>query len=139
MVKKIMALFLSLLMLGSQVGFAVSTHFCGGEVSDRVISLVGSDVGCGMESQESSCSMVEISDDTISQKSCCDDESQVYQLDEDLSKKQNSIELETAFISLFLTNYTLLFNTEEKVEYANIPPPPLIQQNSQVLFQTFLL
>lgn len=134
-----MALFLSLLMLGSQVGFAVSTHFCGGEVSDRVISLVGSKVGCGMESQESSCSTVEISDDNISEKSCCEDESQVYQLDEDLSKKQNSIELETTFISLFLTNYTLPFNTEEKVVCSNIPSPPLIQQNSQVLFQTFIL
>jgi hypothetical protein len=134
-----MALFLSLLMLGSQVGFAMSTHFCGGEISERAISLVGSAVGCGMESQESSCSMVEISDDTISEKSCCDDESQVYQLDENLSKKQNSIELETDFISLFLTNYTLLFHSEEKVVHTNIPPPPLMQQNSQVLFQTFLL
>lgn len=134
-----MALFLSLLILGSQVGFAVSTHFCGGEVSDRVISLVGSKVGCGMESQESSCSRVEISDDNISEKSCCDDESHVYQLKEDFNKKYNSIELETTFIRLFLTNYTLLFNTEEKVVHTNIPPPPLIQQNSQVLFQTFLL
>jgi len=126
-------------MLGSQVGFAVSTHFCGGKISERVISLVGSSVGCGMESQESSCSKVKISDDNISKKSCCDDESQVFQLDEDFSKKQNSIELETTFISLFLANYTLLFNTEEKVIYSNLPTPPIIRQNSQILFQTFLL
>jgi hypothetical protein len=138
-VKKILALFLSLILLSSQVGFAVSTHFCGGEISERAISLVGSTVGCGMESQESICNTVKISDDAISKKSCCDDESQVFQLKQDFNKKHNSIDLETTFISLFLTNYTLLFNTEEKVEYANIPPPPLIQQNSQVLFQTFLL
>ncbi|MFT6166723.1 MAG: hypothetical protein ACJAV5_001460 [Vicingaceae bacterium] len=134
-----MALFLSLLLLGSQVGFAVSTHFCGGEISKRAISLVGSTVGCGMENQESSCRMGETSDDTFSEKSCCDNESQVFQLEEDLSKKKNSVELETTFISLFLANYVLLFNSEEKVVYANIPPHPLIQQNSQVLFQTFLL
>jgi hypothetical protein len=138
-VKKFIALFLSLLMLGSQVGFAVSTHFCGGEVSDRAVSLVGSDVNCGMENQESSCTMEDTSENSIFEKSCCDNESHIYQLEEDFSKKQNSIEFETTFVSLFLANYTLLFNSEEKVAYANIPPPPLIQQNSQVLFQTFLL
>ncbi len=83
--------------------------------------------------------MTETSESLISEKSCCDNESHIYQLEEDFSKKQNSVELETAFIGLFLTNFTLLFNTQEKVVYSNIPSPSLIQQNSQVLFQTFLL
>ena len=94
-----MALFLSLLLLGSQVGFAVSTHFCGGEISERAISLVGSTVGCGMENQESSCSMGKISDDTFSEKSCCDNESHIYQFNNQvvfgqvigLKKHQNAI------------------------------------------------
>ena len=139
--KKIIALSLSILMLGSQVGFAVSTHFCGGSVFARAFSLVGSEVDCGMEeSQESSCPMVTNSDLSISEKPCCGDESNVYQLKEDFNKKQNLIELETAFITLFLANYTLLFNSEERGTFTKTPPPPpLIREDTQILFQTFLL
>ena len=128
-------------MLGSQVGFAVSTHFCGGEVSDRIVSLVGSKVGCGMEeNQENSCLTAITSDHSISEKSCCEDESSVYQLDEDFQKKQRSFEVETEFLAVFAAHYFLLFDKEETIEdYTKLPPPPLIQQNNQVLFQTFLL
>tara|TARA_R110002111_G_scaffold246014_1_gene308502 strand:- start:920 stop:1339 length:420 start_codon:yes stop_codon:yes gene_type:complete len=138
--KQIIALFLSLLMVGSQVGFAVSTHFCGGDVFARAVSLVGAEVDCGMEvSQESSCSMVTNSGLSISEKSCCDDENHIYQLKEDFNKKQNSVDFETAFVSLFLANYSLLFNSTEKVVTSYIPPSPLLIKDSQVLFQSFLI
>lgn len=135
--KKAIALLMSFLLLGSQVGFSVATHYCGGEVSDRAISLLGEELSCGMESMEKSCAFA---NSGISEKSCCDDESNVYQLNEDFQQKQRSIDSQTNFLAVFAINYFLLFDTEQVAENYQVPPqPPLIQQNTQVLFQSFLL
>ena len=135
--KKLIALFMAFVLLGSQVGYSIATHYCGGEVSDRAISLLGEELGCGMESMENSCAST---NNGISEKSCCDDESSVYQLNEDFQQKQRSIESQTNFLAVFAINYFLLFDTEQVAENYQVPPqPPLIQQNTQVLFQSFLL
>lgn len=140
LVKKLIALFLSFLILGSQVGFAVSTHFCRGEIAESAISLVGSKVGCGMETMESSCLLPEKLENTISKKSCCDDESQVYQLHENFIKKQAAIEVETSFLNLFFTTYLPFLEAKKHEDlYANLPTPPLIKKNTLVLLQSFLL
>lgn len=135
--KKAIALFMSFLLLGSQVGFSVAIHYCGGEISDRSISIIEEKVSCGMESLENDCPSMAYG---ISEKSCCEDESSVYQLDEDFQKKLRSFEVETEFLAVFAAHYFLLFDKEETIEdYTKLPPPPLIQQNNQVLYQTFLL
>lgn len=135
---KIIALFLTFLLLSSQIGFAVSTHFCGGKVSERAFSLTTSDVGCGMETATSSCSADLVN--SISQKSCCDDESEVFQLRENFNKKQSTVEVELNFLKVFIATAVLLFETQKKeIVFAKLPSPPLIRLNSQVLFQTFLL
>ena len=127
-------------MLSSQVGFAVSTHFCGGEVSDREFSLIASELNCGMESMETGCSAAMDKTNSLSEKSCCDNESEVFQLRENFSKKQSEIEVEATFLKIFLATTSLLFETkEDKVNYTTLPPSPLIQGNTQVLFQSFLL
>jgi hypothetical protein len=137
-VNKLIALFLTFLLLSSQIGFAVSTHFCGGKVSERAFSLTTSDVGCGMETATSSCSADLVN--SISQKSCCDDESEVFQLRENFNKKQSTVDVKLNFLKVFLATALLLFETQkEEVGFANLPPTPIIRQNSQVLFQTFLL
>ncbi len=128
---------MSFLLLGSQVGFSVATHYCGGEVSDRAISLLGKKVSCGMESMEDNCASM---DNSISEQSCCDDESSVYQLNEDFQKKQRSVEIETDFLAVFTFHYLLLFDKEQSINnFTELPQPPLIQQDIQVLFQSFLI
>lgn len=128
---------MSFLLLGSQVGYSVATHYCGGEVSDRAISLLGEELGCGMEAMQEVCPSM---DSGISEKSCCNNENSVYQLNEDFQKKQRSLEVESEFLTLFAIHYCLLFNTEQTIEeHPTIPPPLLVQQNTQVLYQSFLL
>ena len=127
-------------MLSSQVGFAVSTHFCGGEVSDRAFSLIASKVGCGMEEVENSCSSDQNSADSITKKSCCENKSEVFQLRENFNKKQSTVEFKLEFLIAFLVVSQLLSeNQNEELVYANLPSPPIIQGNTQVLFQSFLL
>jgi hypothetical protein len=124
-------------MLGGQVGFAISTHYCGGKVADRSISLLEKKMDCGMEFMQDSCPSME---DVVLERSCCENESNVYQLDEDFQKKQQSIDWKSHFFAVFVLNYSLLFEQEQSLEaYAMLPNPPLIQQNTQVLFQSFLL
>ena len=127
-------------MLSSQVGFAISTHFCGGKISERAISLFGSEVGCGMESMDSNCQSTVGIKSSVSKKSCCDDESEVFQLRENFNKKQSTVEVELNFLKVFIATAVLLFETQKKeIVFTKLPSPPLIRLNSQVLFQTFLL
>lgn len=135
--KKCIALFLSLLMLGSQIGFALSTHYCGGKVSGVAISLVEEKVSCGMEAMQEACASMA---DGISEQSCCDDKSHIIQLDEDFQKNQRFSNIETEFLAVFAVHYFLLFDQPLKAkEYTKPPLPPLIQQDIQVLHQSFLI
>lgn len=135
--RKCIALLLSFIMLSGQIGFAFSTHYCGGEIADRSISLLGEKMDCGMENMQESCPSI---NDELLEKSCCENESNVYQLDEDFQKKQQSIDWEDSFLAVYLLHHFLLFKQEASLEaYAELPSPPLIQQNTQVLFQSFLL
>ncbi|NOG57159.1 MAG: hypothetical protein HND54_05430 [Bacteroidetes bacterium] len=138
--KKIMALFLSLILLSSQVGFAVSVHFCGGFISESSISLAKANLSCGMESVGSSTCEATKHHDQFSKQSCCKDQSQVIQVNDNFNQKNNISNNQIDFIQL----YTLIESgllTLEKVSVADyqIPPPPLIKGNSQILFQIFRL
>lgn len=128
---------MAFVLLGSQVGYSVATHYCGGKVSDRAISFIAEKLSCGMESLQEECPSKAYG---ISEKSCCEDESSVYQLNEDFQKKQRSFEVETEFLAVFAIHYFLLFNQPQKAEeYTKPPLPPLIQQDIQVLHQSFLI
>ncbi len=128
---------MAFVLLGSQVGYSVATHYCGGEVSDRAISFTEEKLSCGMESLQEECPSKAYG---ISEKSCCDDKSNIFQLDEDFQKKQRFSDIETEFLAVFALHYFLLFNQSQKTEENTKPPlPPLIQQDIQVLHQSFLI
>lgn len=132
-----MALFLTLLLLSSQVGFAVSVHYCGSFIADKSISLLESDLSCGMENIETVCK-TSILTDQISNKSCCQDQSEVFQVKDNFNQKNNVSNNQIEFIQLYtLIASGLLSLEKESVADFQISPPPLIESNTQILFQTF--
>lgn len=135
--KKIIALFTIIVLLSSQVGYTISTHYCGGEVSDRGVYLIDGQLGCGMESMGKSCTSKSAG---ISKKSCCENDSKFYQLNENFQQKHRTVDAGFEFIAFFTVNYFQLLNRESVlIDSPFLPTPPLLQQCTQVLFQIFLI
>ena len=120
--KKIMALFLTFMLLGSQMGFAVSVHICGGLISKQSVSLFKADLSCGMENNM----ILKIKNQ---------DQTQVIQVKDNFNQKNNVSSNQVEFIQLYtLIASGLLSLEKESVSDFQISPPPLIKNNTQILF-----
>ena len=114
---------LSLLLLVSTMGFAVSKHYCGDALVDIAFN----------EEAESCC------DDGA----CCHNETQVYQLDEDFSIPQIATAPDLQDFAVFgFTVYevdqTPAEQTAKTFHQNNSPPPPTVTE-ALSLRQVFLL
>eukprot|EP01024_Parvocaulis_polyphysoides_P068040 TRINITY_DN8240_c0_g1_i1.p1 TRINITY_DN8240_c0_g1~~TRINITY_DN8240_c0_g1_i1.p1 ORF type:complete len:141 (+),score=4.17 TRINITY_DN8240_c0_g1_i1:19-441(+) len=139
--KKILSIFLTFLLLISQVGMTMATHYCAGEAVESQLMLVAGDIGCGMEEDiKEDCENLPNTYD-LKSKSCCDSDFQVFQNDEDLDNSKSSINLNFSISILFIQSYFSFFiSSEEQIAYPlNYSSPPLPERDFQVLFQNFLI
>lgn len=117
------------------MGFAINTHYCGGEAVESSFTLGLQDLGCGMKDMNTPCG----EEQSIS-KSCCQNEHMVLQLDESFSindvHPNASSTFIVAFVSVFLNPE--VFTDKNQVQFS-IDPPPTVEKDVQVLFQTFLI
>lgn len=112
----------ALLILGSGMHFSIATHFCGGEVSSKKISVTGSVASCGMETNnESDCPS-----SASYNSNCCKNQIETYSINTNyenvvykITQVAKSLENEF-YIPLSITfNQTSLFTTN------NGDPPPV--------------
>ena len=123
MLKRFSHISLSLLLLVSTMGFAVSKHYCGDALVDIAYN----------EEADSCC-------DT---GSCCHNETQVFQLDEDFSVPQIASTPDLHEIAVFgFTLFTIDQTPSEHLEetiYQNNSPPTSTVIDALSLRQVFLL
>jgi hypothetical protein len=75
--KKAVSIVFATLILISGMNFSIATHFCGGEIASKKLSLSGSAASCGMEdTEQEDCS---VSDEYNS--NCCKNTIDTYSLD----------------------------------------------------------
>ncbi|WP_020531094.1 HYC_CC_PP family protein [Flexithrix dorotheae] len=139
--KKILSILLTLILLLSQVGLTMATHYCAGEAVESQIMLVAGNIGCGMEEDnQDDCESLPGTHD-LKTKSCCDSNFQLFQNDDDLDNSKSSIHLNLSISIIVIQSFFSAFiSSEEQVFYQPdylSPPPP--NQDFQVLFQTFLI
>jgi len=145
---RLSALFLSVLMLFSTVGFSLDVHYCGGKV--KSFSFYGKAETCKMMSQTDapSCHMdskktchQKQSNASFSKKGCCDKKTFTLQ-NLDVSKVVNGIEWATADLQL-ITVYILanfnLFQTEVSKTIYSVYSPPVLNHDVAILHQVFLI
>ena len=127
-------------MLASNLGLTLNTHFCGGHAVESLLSLGMHDVGCGMEDMGNESDSEPQYPFELKSEPCCESTHQVFQIDErvDLQKSTNKVNpvFAVAFIHSFVQP---LFISEQKQEHATVYPPPRIEKDIQILFQTFLI
>ncbi len=139
--KRLGAVFFILLMSLSNVGFAISTHFCGGNAVETALSIGEAHLGCGMESESDFCESTPLLN-SVKPIPCCKDEAQFIGLSENILSARIStpsadsktwilpIQSKHTFSRLLCRTY---------VSFYDIPPPPDILWDRQVTFQTFLI
>ena len=138
--KQLISILLATLMLLPNIGLTLSTHFCGGHAVEHSLSIGLADLSCGM--------MDEVGKGSSSlgmENHCCSNQYQLVQLDDDVTDQKNGIESPIAPLSPCLLPLNPYGTLQRAVDYAPLvvamPPciPPLIPQNRQVLFQTFIV
>ncbi|MFD1315712.1 HYC_CC_PP family protein [Namhaeicola litoreus] len=138
--KQIIAISLSLIMLSSQLGIAMNTHFCGDIAVKSALTFGEKHLDCGMANMDSACELKDIDHDNITSQTCCKNLHQLLNSDENfknqVSEAQFSTSFFVAFVHTFINGFSV--NQEEKIKFYYEPPPP-VAIDIQVLYQTFLI
>lgn len=146
---------MTFLMLFSSVGFSLDVHYCGGGIKD--VSFFGKANECEMmkevvvEESHACCTnksktvvshcSKNSSDELLSKGKCCSNESFMLQSIEDgqTSDSYEMTSVNLTFITLFILNKALLFETESNVVNYSLYRPPLIYYDAIIQHQSFLI
>jgi len=137
--KKAISIFLSFLLLASNVGFAINTHFCGGKAVKTTFSLGIHNPNCGMEEDET-CSFQASNKTQLQSKPCCLNQHQLLHIDDAGKLKSLSIHINTypipAFLPTFFQPFLMLKqNNLLSLNFLHSLP----DKDRKVLFQSFLI
>jgi hypothetical protein len=132
---KILALSMSVMVLLSTMSFTVDMHYCGNNLVD--VALFKEAKTCGMEQMQPT----EECGDKMEKKSCCTDKQIVVEGEDDLkiSVVNLSFEQQVFLISYTYAYYNLFESTEATTTSYLGHPPPLLDKDYQVLYETFLI
>lgn len=136
--KKVICIFLSILLLGSSSGIAYAQHFCGGMEMHSEITLGEKQLNCGMEIISTHC---EDSTVVVNEHDCCDNQITQIQTDDNFAKASFDIKLNKTFVTTLIAVFVLQqveITSTKKTFYADYSPPPL-ERDLNILYATFLI
>ncbi|GMQ27396.1 HYC_CC_PP family protein [Algoriphagus confluentis] len=136
--KASVSILMALLVFFASVGMAKTTHFCMGMEMKSELGFGEKHVDCGMNMP-----MDHSENDTDNQhdpNSCCENVTTQLQVDDEVSLKKAEIQFNLTFavalIQVFV--FSLDLTTAENTPLPDYLPPP-IEQDLQVLYQSFLI
>ncbi|WP_139316568.1 HYC_CC_PP family protein [Algoriphagus marinus] len=137
--KKILSIAFSLLILLSNVGLAKTIHLCMGTEMESAIGFSTTEIECEMAKKKPNCHSEQESS-KHEENDCCDEEFELLVLDQELQKVQLASDYSPEFVVSLV--YTFLgisfFPIENHTNYQDYPPP-ILRQDLQVLYQSFLI
>jgi hypothetical protein len=139
-VKKLISISLALLMLVSNVGFAMNTHFCGGVAVKTSFTIGLHNPNCGMPDMDEKCPPLPISEAQVKPKPCCENQHQLVHLDDTGDLPSSNISFNPTFIHAFVQAFLQPNSTVEQVSIRSTDfLHPLPDKELEVLFQSFLI
>lgn len=144
--KKILAIFLTMLILASNSGVVFATHYCMGDIANVSIGFSTEAHDCEMAKMGGMCEHdlheeEKSKDCSMNPVDCCSNDFIQIQLNETYnSPVQIDAQLKKAFLPAFTVVYLNLYNfqQESKADFVDYSPP-LLPQDLPVLFQSFLI
>ena len=127
-------------MLVSNIGFAMNTHFCGGEAVETTFTLGLGNPDCGMAKMEQPCQDMPSDQEQVKPKPCCENKHQVIQTDDTAKIQSSSPVINPVFFAAFVQVFIqpIVFADKSQTQLSDYSPP-LPEKDVQVLFQTFLI
>lgn len=134
--KKIFSISLAFILLLSNVGFTMGTHFCGGLPVKSELMIGHSHLDCGMgEMERQDCG----DDLQVKAKPCCENQYQTLEIEDDFKVSKASLDLSPVFVVAYIESFlNLAFSDSTKTQYVNYSPP-LLLRDIPVLNQVFLI
>ena len=142
MLKRILSIFLMLVILGLNSGLTFITHYCQGEAVESAITLFPSDLSCGMSPAEMQSCTNDDHGDAIQKKGCCENHYTSFSAESEYDSTPVVVNTHidfkfvAAFVYSFVLNYT--FAIEDK-QFFESYHPPYIDKDISVLHQVFLI
>lgn len=140
--KHITSLFLALLVLVSTQSYSINFHYCGSILVDK--SFVKPAKKCAMHVLETtSCNMhqEEGQSQQNQDKSCCEDEFEMIEGQDEIKLQETSIKFPTPFFLFALAPVFYANAFTKKVDHCfeYKSPPPLFQRDVFAFFQVYLI
>lgn len=136
--KRVISIFLAMLMLASSSGIAYAQHFCGGMEMMAEITLGQKGLSCGMDMDVHPCD----EEKTISEgHDCCENQFTQIKTDDNFAKASFDLKLNKIFVATFVSVFVLQeveIASAEKIFFADYSPPPL-ERDLNILYETFLI
>ena len=134
-IRKISAILMSAMVLLSTMSFTVDMHYCGDKLVDMAFFKEAKN--CGMEQMKPT----KECGDKMEKKSCCTDKQIMIEGEDDLkdSPVNLTIEQQVFLASFVYSYYNLLQPADAPSNSFAGHPPPLIEKDYQVLYETFLI
>lgn len=138
--KKIISIFLSILMLGSSSGIAYAQHFCSGMEMVAEVTLGEKNLSCGMDSHAPKTDCED--EETIPEAhDCCKNQITKIQTDENFAKASFDLKLNKTFVATLVSVFVLQeveIASAQKTFFADYGPP-LLERDLNILYETFLI
>jgi len=139
--KKIVSILLVILLFVSNTGFSIITHYCGGEAIVSEFTISHKQLSCGMAEDQSLLEYKSCTEDqhTICSSTCCKNQLETFQnTDEYRTVNKYNLNCSSASLGSFYSDFNFIIGTEPLDDRAKYIPP-LLKQNTIVLFQSFLI
>jgi hypothetical protein len=135
---KILASFLSLILVFSTVSFAVEKHECGGKITD--ISIFGDSDKCSPMMEMDGSETHSHKSLSFNKKTCCKDINQIVQSNLVVEKTTKTVEIQKVeFVKPLEISVKLFEGLQENIIPFRNYTPPIIVTNISILHQTFLI
>lgn len=137
-VHKILAVIIAVIVLISTMSFTVEKHVCMGEVTST--SYFSNADSCGMIMNEEDCSNDILSHDILQKEKCCNDIHELIPGNQTEQQALESFELsQVQFVLAYTFTYlNILEVKEDTTPYIHFSPP-IVDEDLQVLYQSFLI
>ncbi len=134
--RRLISLSLAILIFGSNFGYALNIHYCGGEISE--VSFAFNPKNCGMETKKEN--EVPFKKE-LSKKSCCEDNTLIFQgqypIKDQVKDWTNNLSLKK-FLPLKPYRFQLqaFFVKDNSTKWS--PPPPILSKQLFLHYQSLI-
>lgn len=139
--RKIISIFLSILLLVSSSGIAYTRHFCGGMEITSEITFGEIHLSCGMDMDADNSSDCGDKLGVFAENHCCENLITKVQTDDNFAKTSFDLKFSKIFVAT-LTQIFVLDTAEilshKTSSFAEYNPPPC-EQNINILYETYIL